>query len=400
MLKLGNVNSVAIMGGTFDPIHYGHLVAAETARHSFNLDKVIFMPSGQPPHKDNTSVSDAEHRYLMTVLATAANPAFDVSRLEMDRQGPSFTIDTVREIIGMCREGADVYFITGADAISLIHTWKDYAELLKLCKFIAVTRPGYKKPTVENVHFLEIPSLAISSTDIRARVSADKPIKYLLPDEVELYILKNGLYRSTDKSAEFAALNAKIKKTLTQKRYKHTLGVADEAVRLAGIFGADAEKAYVAAMLHDIAKNLSDKEMLKLCKKYGFTPDDIMSARLDLCHSFIGAEIAREEYRVTDTDILNAIRYHTTGRGNMSLLEKIVYIADAIEPGRERYNGLDKIRALASTDIDAAMAEALRVAIAYNSGQKRLVHPLSAEALEYIERKFTEQHFYEEETNG
>lgn len=197
---------IGLMGGTFDPIHYGHLVTAEAARCEFNLDKVIFIPSGQPPHKKGYQVTAAEHRYRMTVLATASNPFFAVSRIEIERPGVSYTIDTVTEFRRLLGPEPELYFITGADAILEILHWKDVGELLKKCRFIAATRPGFLLEKLEDlkpllplecwqrIHIIEVPALAISSTDIRRRVRERKTIKYLLPEAVEEYIRREGLY--------------------------------------------------------------------------------------------------------------------------------------------------------------------------------------------------------------
>lgn len=197
------------MGGTFDPIHFGHLVAAEAARCEFGLDKVIFVPSGRPPHKPHGPVTDKESRYLMTVLATINNPFFEVSRVELDREGYSFTVDTLKEFRSQFTGNVELFFITGADAVLQIFTWKAAEQLLDLCTVIAATRPGYPleelKATVEainrttkgHVEVLQVPALAISSSDIRHRVKEGRSIKYLLPDAVEHYIMKRGLYRNT-----------------------------------------------------------------------------------------------------------------------------------------------------------------------------------------------------------
>jgi nicotinate-nucleotide adenylyltransferase len=202
------IRKLGIMGGTFNPIHYGHLVTAEEAYHQFSLDLVIFMPAGHPPHKEDGDIIPGEDRYLMTVIATSSNPHFTASRLEIDRPGPSYTIDTLRELRKIYGPQVDFFFITGADAILEILTWKDSEKIYEMCSFIAATRPGYslqkfkelhliennpsKKPVV---HFIEVPALAISSTDIRRRVREGKPIRYLVPDEVAIYIEKNGFYR-------------------------------------------------------------------------------------------------------------------------------------------------------------------------------------------------------------
>ncbi len=202
----GSLN-IGLMGGTFDPIHMGHLVTAEEARQQFDLNYVIFVPAGIPPHKNNVTISLPEHRYLMTTLAVMSNPAFVVSRFEIAQNEHTYTIDTVRHFAKSQNPEPNIYFITGADAILEIFTWKDYEELLRLSTFIAVTRPGYSLElfyeTLERncpqmkqkVHLLEIPALAVSSTFIRERVTLGKTIKYLTPEPVEQYIKKMELYR-------------------------------------------------------------------------------------------------------------------------------------------------------------------------------------------------------------
>ena len=201
------MQEICLMGGTFDPIHYGHLVVAEEVRQQFALPKVLFIPAARPPHKTDKIISEPEHRVQMTKLAIASNPYFDVSTLEVERKGLSYTIDTVKEIkniYGVKR----VYFITGADAVLEILSWKEADKLLSMCTFIAATRPGYDlhqladtlkllpKEVLKNIVPLEVPALSISSSDIRKRVKKEKSIKYLLPESVEEYILKTKLYQS------------------------------------------------------------------------------------------------------------------------------------------------------------------------------------------------------------
>ncbi|MDP9117081.1 MAG: nicotinate-nucleotide adenylyltransferase [Actinomycetota bacterium] len=189
---------VGIMGGTFDPIHHGHLVAASEVQALFSLDEVIFVPTGAPWQKVERVVSTAEHRYLMTVIATASNPRFWVSRVDIDRAGPTYTIDTITDIAAR-RPGAELFFITGADALGQILSWRDADDALTLARFVGVTRPGYELsdahlPT-DSATLLDVPAMAISSSDCRARVRADHPIWYLVPDGVVQYINKHGLYR-------------------------------------------------------------------------------------------------------------------------------------------------------------------------------------------------------------
>lgn len=186
---------LGVMGGTFDPIHHGHLVAASEVASVFDLDEVVFVPTGQPWQKADKDVTAAEHRYLMTVVATASNPSFTVSRVDIDRPGPTFTIDTLRDLKAE-RPDAELFFITGADAMAQILTWKNAEELWSLANFIGVTRPGHELTGGgRDVSLLEVPAMAISSTDCRRRVSEDKPVWYLVPDGVVQYIAKYRLYR-------------------------------------------------------------------------------------------------------------------------------------------------------------------------------------------------------------
>jgi nicotinate-nucleotide adenylyltransferase len=197
---------LGVMGGTFDPIHWGHLVAAEEALVQFSLDRVVFMPTGRPVRKTHRHVSSAEDRYLMTVLATASNPDFEVSRMEIERPGDTYTVDTMLALKDEHGPRAELFFITGADAVREILTWKDADRFAGVCSFIAATRPGFEpdlaagatrtvsESTWPHVEYMEVPALAISSSDVRVRTRSRRSIRYLLPEAVASYIFKNGLY--------------------------------------------------------------------------------------------------------------------------------------------------------------------------------------------------------------
>ena len=191
---------IGVMGGTFDPIHHGHLVAASEAQAWFGLDEVLFVPTAEPWQKADRQVSPAEHRYLMTVIATASNPGFSVSRVDIDRGGPTYTIDTLRDLRGLHPE-ADLYFITGADALTEIFTWRDADDVFELAHFVGCTRPGSEmdpetlsKIPSDRVTMVEVPALAISSTDVRRRTMRGEPVWYLVPDGIVQYIHKHDLY--------------------------------------------------------------------------------------------------------------------------------------------------------------------------------------------------------------
>jgi nicotinate-nucleotide adenylyltransferase len=189
---------IGIMGGTFDPIHHGHLVAASEVAGRFDLDEVVFVPTGQPWQKPDYEVSAAEDRYLMTVIATASNPRFQVSRVDIDRPGPTYTVDTLRDLRAVYGRRVELYFITGADALERILSWKDTDQFFELAHFVGVTRPGFDLSDdhlpADTVSLVAVPAMAISSTDCRARVAAGEPVWYLVPDGVVQYIAKRQLY--------------------------------------------------------------------------------------------------------------------------------------------------------------------------------------------------------------
>ncbi|WFE21418.1 nicotinate-nucleotide adenylyltransferase [Solwaraspora sp. WMMD937] len=199
------IRRVGIMGGTFDPIHQGHLVAASEVAERFALDEVVFVPTGDPWEKAGLTVTPAEDRYLMTVIATASNPTFQVSRADIDRPGPTYTVDTLRDLHSVYGPKAQLFFITGADALEKILSWKDTEAMFELAHFIGVTRPGFELSAAhlpaDTVSLVEVPAMAISSTECRARVAAGKPLWYLVPDGVVQYIAKRRLYE-TESSGE------------------------------------------------------------------------------------------------------------------------------------------------------------------------------------------------------
>lgn len=203
------VRRIGISGGTFDPVHYGHLIAAEDIRQKFNLDKVLFIPSGMPPHKDASRIAGAVHRFNMLYSAVKDNPYFEVSRMEIEREGTTYTIDTLTQLKKLY-DGAELFFIIGTDVVQDLPTWKEYEKVLGMCEFIAVLRPGYreedfssriaylKNACMARINTVEIPLIDISSTGIRERLKNGKSVKYLVPEAVEAYIREHGLYTGGD----------------------------------------------------------------------------------------------------------------------------------------------------------------------------------------------------------
>lgn len=400
-MKGKRITKLAIMGGTFDPIHMGHLVTAEEVRHEFDIDEVIFVPTGHPPHKSNFNMTSSEHRYLMTVLATAANEHFKVSRLEIEREGVTYTIDTIKELKKIYGEDVRLYFITGADAIHKILTWKESEELLQICEFVAVTRPGYNKQELlrqieelkrnyqTNIHFLEVPALAISSSNIRERICNMQPIKYLVPEEVENYIKKYSLYENkiylTDDERE--RMCTYVSSRMSPKRYAHTRGVIKMAMEFAKVYKMDYDEVFIAALFHDISKELPAEEKRTLCSKYAIELDAFESQHIDLAHGKIGAAILENEWGIHEASILDSIKYHTFGRKEMCDLEKIIYLADMTEEGRSPYKEKEQVKNMALTNLNRAMYMALQSSCYYvEEILKKEVHPMTYDLLEYYKR--------------
>jgi nicotinate-nucleotide adenylyltransferase len=386
---------IAVMGGTFDPFHYGHLAMAEAVHQAYKPDKILIIPLNRPAHREDP-VTDGEHRYRMAVLAAAEHPFFTVSRMELDRPGTTYTIDTVRTLRHICPDTAEIYFIVGEDAVNLILDWKDVGELFTLCRFIVIPRPGGDKLSLHrhiemlrSVHgahmeLLDIDTPAISATDIRERMASGRSVRYLLPRVSEDYAKRNGLYNF--KTPSFEECRHAISAILSPKRYAHTMGVVEEAERLAHYYGADVGKAKIAALLHDCAKEYSADKKRALCEMWNIPMDDILHAQIDLTHSLLGAESAWRDYNVYDGEILQAIRYHTTGHKNMTLMDKIILLADYIEPTRDDYPGLSKIREQAYVNLNSAILTGIRATIRENKIRGRAIHPWSKEAIKELKK--------------
>lgn len=355
---------IGIMGGTFDPIHYGHLMLAEQIRTSFHLDHVIFIPVGKAPHKDSNDTADKTRRFEMTKLATESNPYFLVSDIEIKKEGVTYTIDTIKTLKAKLKPEDTLFFITGADALLLLESWKDYADLIKRVNFIGATRPGFDtRALAEKIESLKqrfdvqidlcyIPALAISSTEIRDRVDQEKSIKYLLPETVETYIHDHFLYK--EHHPRFSELYDYLESHLTPKRFKHSVETAHLSRKLAILYGADPIKAEFAGLCHDFAKELKSKKMVEYIDDFGIFKDPSIVAIPNLAHGEVGAEILKKSFKINDDEILDPIRWHTYGHIDMSLLSKIIYIADVIEQSRT-FDGVEVIRKLAFQNLDEAI---------------------------------------------
>lgn len=384
---------IGIMGGTFDPIHYGHLMLAEQIRTSFFLDEIIFIPVGKAPHKEHSLAANKYQRFEMTKLAIDSNPFFTVSDIETKREETTYTIDTIKQLKSELSDCDQLYFITGADAILLLETWKNYEELVNLVTFVAASRPGVdlnrlneKVRDLKNnfnarIEVCYIPALAISSTDIRRRVDEEKSIRYLLPESVEEYIDMHGLYKKHHE--KYLVVSEFLKKNLSTKRYLHTLETSKMARKLAKFHGVDLVKAEFAGLCHDFAKEIDRESMLDHIEAFEIFFDPTFHQNPNLAHGEVGAELLRLEFDIQDESILDAVRWHTYGYKYMSPLSKVIYVADIIEPTRT-FEGVQKIRHLAFENLDAAMLEYDRMNKRYlNNG----IHQYTEDMIDAITNK-------------
>lgn len=369
------MRKIGIMGGTFDPIHSGHLKIAAAAKSEYHLDRVIFLTSGNPPHKQDKEILDGKIRHIMVKRAIQGIDGFEPSDWEISRREYSYTLTTLLHFKELYPED-ELFFIIGGDSARDFHTWYHPEEILKLCTLLVYDRTGgtfscdFAKPIFGE-------KIDISSTKIRKMRQLGEDISALVPQTVNDFILRNNIYNGNNSYEE------RLKELLTPSRFAHSLGVRDTAVRLAKIYNADIEKAEIAGLLHDNAKNLDN--IYDRCRDLEVELDEYELENPALVHAKLGAETAKCEFYITDPEILDAIRYHTVGRGNMTLLEKIIFVADLTEPGRD-FPDVPPIRKLAQEDIDAAVCECVRATMKINESHKNAIHPAAYEVLNCLKK--------------
>lgn len=362
---------IGIFGGTFNPIHKGHLHLASGALAYLELDKVLFMPTNKPPHKKVSDLADTEHRINMCKLATRSDPRFEVSDIEFTRGGVSYTVDTLRELKKIYPDDR-LYFLMGSDMFLTMLSWREPEEIFKMTSLAAIARGHEEKEKLEeyaevlksygaDCAVADIRPMPMSSTRVRAEILFGGAGRDVVDTKVYDYIWQNSLYGLDAKdypynSALYTNASAEM---LSPERDEHSSSVAKQAVRLAKIYGARPEAAFIAGRLHDIAKELPPERMLELMEAQDIFPDEYERENPQLWHGPAGAAYIKEEFNILATDILNAVRYHTTGRRGMSLLEKIIYVADLTEEGRD-FPGVDELRETADRDLDAAVREKCR----------------------------------------
>lgn len=359
---------IAIYGGSFNPPHLGHAEAARAVREELEPDKFYIIPTKLPPHKELEEGSPgAEERMELCRLAFGDIPGVELSDIEMRREGRSYSADTL-DLLREKHPGADFYLAIGTDMFLSFREWYRYQHILDCCTLAVLSREEDDGDEIRafaeelrqggaRVLILKHEPLPMSSSEIRACLRQGLGSD-MLPEKVYARIIKT---RDYDALPELHWLREQVRDFLTEQRMAHSLGCEGEAVSLARRWGEDPEKAATAGILHDITKKLSYDEQLKLCEKYGIILESGERDAPKLLHARTGAALARDLFGVPD-DVYDAIRWHTTGKADMTLLEKILYLADYIEPTRD-FPGVDGLRKLAYEDIDAAMALGLEMSL-------------------------------------
>lgn len=384
---------IGIMGGSFNPIHERHLAVAACALTEMKLNRVIFLPTGNPPHKHDGLV-DAEHRFEMTRLATLREAHFAVSRMEMDRQGVIYTVDTLGLLHRQMPE-AELYYIIGEDTLLDLPNWRTPDKVFPLCTFLVSRRATWDAaahPLVPQLVargakfvYLSLPPLDISATDIRQSLAeGEEPAALPLP-ALE-YIRLMGLYGAPVAVLGAEGMYPRLREALSDRRLLHSLLVAATARRLALLHGLNVRQCELAGFLHDCAKCMPLATLQRIARERRMLLDKETLANEALLHGPVGAALAETEYGVTDENVLAAIRCHTTGRVGMLPIDMALFLADKIEPGRRSYPALEEVRRLAETSLVAAMLSSLRSTQQYVTHQKAPLHPTTQRVIDWIER--------------
>lgn len=378
---------IGILGGTFDPIHNGHIEMAKAAKAALGLSEVLFITGGNPPHKKEKKITDAHIRHQMVESAIKGIDGFCAIDYEVKKENYSYTAETLEYLKNQTPEN-DFYFIVGADSLDYMEDWFEPEKIFESATVVAFSRNDFeiksKAKALEEkfggkIIILDDKILDISSTEIRLLVDMDEDISELVPQSVREFIDSEGLYKG-----KFSQIREDVKDSLEEKRYIHTRGVAKMCVRLARLYGVDIKKAYLAGLLHDIAKNIPKEEILRQSREKNVPLDDFEWENSHLIHPKLGSVICRERFGIDDDDILNAISWHTLGRVGMSDLEKIVYVSDMIEEGRN-YPEVEFLRRVAFENLDKAVYHCIDATIKFNQGKK--IHPSAYRVLEYYKDK-------------
>ena len=390
------MEKIGIFGGSFDPPHIGHIQSAQQAAKALGLDRLLMIPAAAPPHKSGCFVS-GEHRLAMLRIACGDDPVLQPSDMELRRSGPSYTFETV-EAVRDAYPDAEVFLLMGSDMFLSFLNWKNPERILAQAKLAVFCRGdkdekekiAQQKALLEQqghtVFCVENDVVQISSTQMR-RLIAFRCADEFLPAGVGDYIREHDLYDANAdwKNLPMPELEKVVIRLLNPNRVNHVLGCRDTAARLARIWGVDETDAARAGMLHDVTKAIDGPLQLTLCREYGKVLSEFSMKYPKTLHALTGSMVAERIFGENEK-VVSAIECHTTGKGNMTMLEKIIYVADYMEPNRD-FPGVDKLRHYAETDMDAALKLGLETTLEHLKRQGAEVSPESKEALEYLNVK-------------
>lgn len=382
---------IGIYGGTFDPVHMGHIFVARSVKQELGLDRVDFVVAADPPHKHSAERTPAALRFDMVCAALKRERGMRASDIEIRRGGVSYTVDTLREMKRINKK-AGLYFIVGADMLEDFSKWKNPKEILELAALVAVNRRGQERDIEAladgiraefggRVEIISAEGPDISSTEIRRRVQNAQTVERLVPLSAEMLLYEKRLYQP--KSIE--QLAERVSNVLDEYRMRHTMLTVREAVGLAQYHGLSTEKARLAALLHDCAK-LGREETVRYAEKMGYALTNEERENPFLIHSRIGALLARDLYGVQDTEILNAIERHTVGCAEMTPFDEVIFLADKLEPSRD-YRRIRDLRELAFRDLDRATIAVLRNTIEYTENKGMRIHPQTEITIAALEKR-------------
>ena len=371
--KDGEPVRLGIMGGTFNPIHVGHVRIAEELRERLSLDAVLFIPTGNPVFKRDQKITDARHRLEMCKRAVLSNPHFDVSTIEIDREGDTYTVDTLHQLRSHYPDNVEFFLMLGSDSAATIGKWRGSDELAQICHLaVAAGRPGSvgEDELIRSIEsagsfkydVVRTSVLEVSSNAVREKLSTGQSVRYILPVEVLAYIRENKLYMpeaDADEHAQadevdplskafYKARREELRERVSPKRFKHIMGVSEAAGQLAECYGVDVKKARLAGLLHDWDKGYDDEGARQRVYELGME-DEVDPAIVEnmphVLHGWTAARALGREYPCIPRDVLQAIERHTTAAETMTPLDMVLYIADAVEPGR-KFGRIDELRSL------------------------------------------------------
>jgi len=384
---------IGLYGGSFDPVHNGHVAVARAFIKQFSPEKLLIMPCAVPPHKAKNVSANDFLRVSMLKAAFARVKKAEVSEYEIAKKGVSYTVETLRELNKNYPEHR-IIMVVGTDMFLTLRSWKNAEEIFSLCDICVYARGKLDSETQKYAEKLEVDfgvktsflkgrRFDVSSSEIRELLSQEKSVSRLLPKRVNDIIDAVGIYHPNE--YKLSCYRRAAKAQVDKERYEHILRVEKAAQSLAECHGEDIFKARAAALFHDLTKCKTLDEQLKFAQEFGIIGGEEFKKSPKVAHAFTAAGYAEKYFSVLDADTVNAVRYHTTGRPEMSLLEKIVFLADSIEEGRD-FLGVEELRKYSYTDIDKAVLLSLRATKKKITTKGAYLHPYTAEALEYYER--------------